>query len=85
MDKHLYMRGQGINHKLPVMFPTQIDAASTLEQCVINAEPQKECINVKRSMAGLPMSSKVACKKKVCPKTYPTLYFMARVGTSHSG
>eukprot|EP00957_Ditylum_brightwellii_P157139 11959439-Ditylum_brightwellii.AAC.1 len=56
MDKHLYMRGQGINQMLPnnckemvaigtqrvevrmwyplvAMFPTQLDAASTLEQC----------------------------------------------------
>eukprot|EP00957_Ditylum_brightwellii_P178909 13627860-Ditylum_brightwellii.AAC.1 len=66
------------------MFPTQIDATSTQEQCVINVGPQKEYADDKRSfvsveypgddrtphldvnarMAGLSMSSKVACEKK---------------------
>eukprot|EP00957_Ditylum_brightwellii_P109245 8333551-Ditylum_brightwellii.AAC.1 len=30
------------------MFPTQIDAASTPEQCVINVRPQKECADDKQ-------------------------------------
>eukprot|EP00957_Ditylum_brightwellii_P056055 4248094-Ditylum_brightwellii.AAC.1 len=60
MDKHLYMRGQGIDCRLQDNYKDMeaneiqhIDAASTPEQCVINVGHQREYKDVKQSFVSV--------------------------------